>query len=41
VRLGRLGEGTHDEREAGTQRAVGELVDHLSARLGDGCVRRP
>jgi len=29
------------EREAGTQRAVGELVDHLSARLGDGCVRRP
>jgi nucleotidyltransferase/DNA polymerase involved in DNA repair len=41
VRLGRMGEGTDDEREAGTQRALGELVDHLSARLGDGCVRRP
>ena len=41
VRLGRLGEGACDEREAGTQRAVGELVDHLAARLGDGCVRRP
>ena len=41
VRLGRLGEGACDGREAGTQRAMGELVDHLRARLGDGCVRRP
>jgi protein ImuB len=40
VRTGRVPDGAAAPDD-GTRRSLGELADHLAARLGDGAVRRP